>query len=160
MKARVRAPTSMIAGIFLSLAMVAAAETLRPSVVMPASAAPQLRHLCSRSGPPPFESVWEPSAADVRDMEARLSDLAQLKSKQWIGGIQIEHPERHLRQYFGLVVGGRKVIYINASCGSGNPPLSWKEKVMDVCDGGACHWGVLYDPANGAFAELETNGVG
>ena len=30
---------------------------------------------------------------------------------------------------------------------------------MDVCDGGSCHWGVLYDVEAGEFSDLEMNGV-
>ena len=57
----------------------------------------------------------------------------------------------------GVVVSGRKLIYVNGICVK--PPSYWTLKQEDVCDGVACFWGVLYDPATREFSPFEMNGV-
>jgi hypothetical protein len=73
-------------------------------------------------------------------------------------GVQVKHPERYYRQYLGIIVHGRKIIYINAFC---EKPLDfWQERFYEVCDGGGCFWGVEYDVDSGRFSNLQMNGVG
>jgi hypothetical protein len=63
------------------------------------------------------------------------------------------------RQYVGIVVGGRRLIYVNGF--SAQPPLEhWKTEPVIMCDGGEGAWGVLYDPAKRTFSGLAFNGVG
>jgi hypothetical protein len=90
-------------------------------------------------------------------MESRLSRVSRLGSKSGIIGEQIEHPEKYYRQYVGIVVKDRRLIYINAFCDE-QPPSGWRERVVDVCDGG-CSWGAVYDVTTGDFADLEMNGI-
>ena len=37
-------------------------------------------------------------------------------------------------------------------------PEGWRERLMDVCDGG-CNWGAVYDPDKKRFTDLTMNGV-
>ncbi len=127
------------------------------SVVLPESAAKQMTELCSRPGAPKFDATWAPTEADIKIMESRLSHVSRLSSKSGIIGEQIEHPEKYYRQYVGIVVKDRRLIYINAFCDE-QPPSDWAKRVIDVCDGG-CSWGVAYDVATGKFSDLEMNGI-
>lgn len=150
---------SIITGcLVLALTIVVQAQNKKPAVVLPESAAQQITRPCSRPGPPKFEGTWTPTDADVQAMEARLKRISRLRSKSGIGGARIEHPDRYYRQYVGIIVGKRKMIYINALCVD-EPPSFWRERPVIACDGGGCFWGVVYDIVTGKFSRLELNGV-
>jgi len=128
------------------------------SALLPESAAQQITQLCSRPGPPKFDGTWKPTEDDINKMESQLSRVSRLRSKSGIEGMHIERPERYYRQYVGIIVTKRKLIYINAFCDD-KPPSYWQERIVDVCDGG-CSWGVVYDIEHGKFSDLELNGIG
>lgn len=128
------------------------------SVVLPESAVQRLTQPCSRPGPPKFEETWLPAQNDVRQVEAMLSQISRLRSDSGIEGKQISEPEEYYRQHVGVVVEGRKLIYVNAICEE-HPPEHWQDTVQDVCDGG-CNWEVVYDTVTEKFSDLEMNGVG
>jgi len=90
-------------------------------------------------------------------MESRFTRISRLRSKSGIMHARVEHPARYYRQYVGIIVGKRKLIYVNAFCDD-KPPSYWRERAVNVCDGG-CSWGVVYDIVTGEFSELELNGV-
>jgi len=93
-------------------------------------------------------------------MESRFSRLLRLESEHCcvLGG-RIERMETYRLQYVGLVVAGRKLVYVNAFCSA--PPPAWDSTALvDACDGGPCYWGALYDPETGRFSELAFNGIG
>ena len=115
------------------------------SALLPQKEAQSVTRLCSRGGPGKVDGSWEPTKADLQLLESRLSK------------IQIKNPESYYRQYVAIMVKGRKLIYINGLCT--NPPSNWRNKLTDVCDGGDCFWGVIYDPDTGKFSDLQVNGV-
>jgi hypothetical protein len=61
-------------------------------------------------------------------------------------------------------VGGQQVIYVNAfaydtsAAHEGVPAWPWRERLMDMCDGGPSAWGVLFYPVAGVFTDFEFNG--
>jgi hypothetical protein len=63
------------------------------------------------------------------------------------------------------VVGGRKLIYINAFCSKPQDIVvekgwsDWRKDPVEVCDGGDCFWGAVYDVLSGKFSDLQVNGV-
>ncbi|MBN1552409.1 hypothetical protein JW979_13125 [bacterium] len=61
-------------------------------------------------------------------------------------------------QYFGIVIKGLQLIYINA-INLSNDEKDWESKFKDYCDGGTCCWGIIYDPINHTFSNLSINGV-
>lgn len=142
----------------LVMAIAIRAQDKDRSVVLPQKAANEIRHLCSRPGPPKFDSTWQITEADVKNMEANLSRITQLKSASGIRGMRLEHPEAFYRQYVGIVVGKRKLIYINAFCEK-SAGVDWHTSLISVCDGGSCFWGAVYDPATGEFSDLQMNGM-
>jgi hypothetical protein len=133
------------------------------SAVLPEEMAQELTGQCSRSGPGPFEKTWQPQGTDIRKLESRLGSISSMASIGMVPGRQIKNPDRYYRQYVGIVVGKRKLIYINAFCEPWNPPREkvkdWHQQPFVVCDGGSCLWGALYDPASGEFSDLEVNGI-
>ena len=148
----------LAAGLILLTTSLAVAQTNTRGVLLPESAADQVKRLCSRPGPPKFEGTWRPKDTDIQTMESRFSRISRLRTASGIIGVRIQHPERYYRQYLGIVIGKRKFIFINAIC-EDKPPENWHETVVAVCDGG-CYWGVVYDVATGKFSHLEMNGVG
>jgi hypothetical protein len=124
-------------------------------VVLPQNEGKQLP-LCSRPGPK-VAGTWDPLVQDILDLESHLGGIAKLKAHGSISGAQIAHPEDSMRQYLGIVVDGKRRIYINAFP-RGMVSKNWREKFVTICDGGAGVWGLLYDPQTGAFSDLETNG--
>jgi hypothetical protein len=134
------------------------AQEKKPYVILPPSEAQAVNRLCSRPGPGEIEEGWAPGAIDVATLEARLSDISTLQSR---GAVRttISDPFHFYRQYVGIVLSGRRLIYVNAFPPDFVPKY-WQTRLMDVCDGGPAFWGVLFDPATGKFSDLKTNGVG
>lgn len=150
--------SAIVAGcLVLTVAVVSFSKDENRSTVLPESAAQLLAHPCSRSGPPRFEGTWRPTHADVQVMESRLSQISRLRSEGGLAGVQIKKPAGYYRQYVGLIIGKRRLIYINAFCEK-TPPPYWRERPVDVCDGG-CNWGALYDTLSGSFSRLQVNGI-
>lgn len=90
-------------------------------------------------------------------LEARLGDISKLQSG---GAVRtaISAPFRSYRQYVGIVLSGKRLIYVNAFAPELNPK-DWQTRLVNFCDGGSALWGVLFDPAAGKFSDLRTNGV-
>jgi hypothetical protein len=91
-------------------------------------------------------------------MESRLAQITKLKAGCCLRGAQIKDPESYYLQYAGIVVGGKKYIYINAFSGMKEVPR-WREQPVIVCDGGDGFWGVMYEVEGGKFVELAVNGA-
>jgi hypothetical protein len=128
------------------------------TVLLPASMAMEAVEHCSREGPKVIGG-WTPSGEDLDGLEEHLPDLRLLRSDgHGLGanGDSIADPAHYYRQYVGVVVGGKRYIYINAISEVG---LDWKSGVQDICDGGTSAWGALYDPSTGEFSDLRTNGM-
>jgi hypothetical protein len=134
------------------------AQEKKSSVLLPESAAHHVSRLCSREGLPRVDGSWRPTTHDIELLESRLVDVSQLQGEGEPKNIQIGQPSRYYRQYVAVVVGGHKLIYVNAFS-SVKPPPSWRTQLVDICDGGSADWGVLYDPPTGHFSELRTNAV-
>jgi hypothetical protein len=114
-------------------------------------------NLCSRSGPK-VEGTWTASESDIANMEDRLQEIAVLRSKGWPKDLRITNPRAFFRQYIGIVVAGRRLIYVNAFAFLDSMSM-WRERFVDICDGGTSVWGVLYDPDTKDFFDLSINGV-
>lgn len=122
----------------------------------------ELIHQCSRVSPGPIEGTWTPSSAEINQLEPEL--VGFLWSQPSRSGAGAE-PWDYYRQYGGLIIGGRRVIYVNGFqrglLDNPNPahPFDWRTQVMSVCDGGDIVFGVEYDPATHAFAHFAFNGA-
>lgn len=117
------------------------------SVLLPAEKAKDLTHQCSRKSPG-FTATWDPTAVDIAKMEANFNKIVGLNSDL----------HDFYMQYVGLVVDGKKVIYINAFKDESSSQSNWKTIPTIVCDGGEAFWGILFDVQKGEFFDLTFNG--
>ncbi|MDH4120242.1 MAG: hypothetical protein OEV94_00850 [Deltaproteobacteria bacterium] len=133
-----------------------AGEPLRSTLLEKEIAVTATRQ-CSRDSPEHVEDGWTPSPQIIQEMETRIPQLKNLESKACCGKGKIEGKlSDYSLQYAGIVVGGRRLIYINAFPKKLETP-EWTS-LMVVCDGGKSFWGAVYDPATGTFSQLAFNG--
>ena len=123
---------------------------------LPKSEAIAISHLCSRNGPK-VDGSWKPTKDDIELLESSISLISKLKSEDSRLAVHIANPSSYYRQYLGIVVDGRRLIYLNAFA-PGLLRSDWRERFVDICDGGTAVWGVLYDPEKREFSKLTTNG--
>lgn len=114
--------------------------------------AAQVLDTCSRDSPArhPGEvtGYWAPSRQQIDQLEAAQARLQPA----------ITSPADFDRQYVGIESGGRRLIYINAFRLPDHSDLDPGRTAIRICDGGAGFWGAVYDPQNGEFSQIETNG--
>lgn len=123
--------------------------------LLPKTEAQWVSKLCSRPSPK-FEGMWEPTQADVSALESNLPRVTKLQRNLENQECKIDDPYQFYRQYVGIVVRGRREIYVNAF--SFPTDDQWLTQFVRICDGGGSVWGALYDPSTGKFHDLETNG--
>jgi hypothetical protein len=120
---------------------------------------------CSRANPPAFRTTWKPGAAQIKALEDNWDALRETapalccNNRARVGDIG-----DYYRQYLGIVVGDRRLIYINAFESRFLDRVEtrkgrWRRMAMVICDGGESFWGAVYDPATGTFSELAFNGM-
>jgi uncharacterized protein len=122
--------------------------------IMPVSLGKALLQQCSRNTPDAVTDFWEPSEAEVDNLEKRLAlYLAALEK----GGSQRPPAGKYSRQYIGVISHGIRLIYGNyfAPEFGGDPGTT---RAMVICDGGPSLWGVAFDPKTNIFGDLEFNG--
>lgn len=114
------------------------------SALLPRKQAINLTKQCSRSAPEGVTATWQPTVDEIEMLELRLSQIKELKTESSFSGVQIKDPESYYMQYAGIVMGGKKYIYINAFSEVKEVPR-WREQPVMVCGGGSGFWGVMYD---------------
>lgn len=159
---------ALAAGLWIGGCALAAAAlgcaSVRPippgrSVVLPAEQLEKVLWLCSRPGPR-IEDVmgtWEVTEEVVALLEADLPKLRRLRASCCIRGLRIRQPWSFFRQYLGIVIDGRRVVYVNFFRDEESFP-QWRERAVQVCDGGDYYWGAIYDPDTRRFSQLVVNG--
>jgi hypothetical protein len=104
---------------------------------------------------------WEPTVAEMNDIEANLSQISALSKKDPDPNRQIDSPGEYFRQYVAVVIDGRRTILLNALCAIGQDNSgSWRKHLVLVSDGGKCYWKAMYDVDSARFTKLSVNGVG
>ena len=129
------------------------------SVIFAGDKALELTEPCSRP-PPAHEGTWTPSEAEIAAMEPALAALVdeQLRA-QWPNADDMSVADYH-RQYGGLIVDGRRIIYVNGfRLGQYDDLEAWRSFPHTICDGGPIMFGVEYDPASQQFENFAFNGV-
>jgi hypothetical protein len=116
-------------------------------------------HQCSRRTPAATAAgFWSASPAQVAALEAGLTPLLRTKlagDREW-QTFRREHLSYYHRQYAGLTVAGRRIIYVSGSLLLDT--IGWRRPAI-VCDGGINYFGVEYDPATGDFRNFVFNGT-
>jgi len=114
--------------------------------------AAQVLDTCSRSSPGRepgrVTGYWAPSRQQVEQLEARLPSLET----------QVPKAADFDRQYVGIEINGRQLIYLNAFHLPDDADIDPARDAIRVCDGGAQFWGALFDPASGSFSDVQFNG--
>jgi hypothetical protein len=100
---------------------------------------------------------WEPTVADINDLEANLSQISALSGKEPDANQHVDDPSQYFRQYLAVAVNGKKTIFVNALC-SVEPGEGWRKHLIIVLDGGKCYWNAVYEPATQRFSNLVVNG--
>jgi hypothetical protein len=118
--------------------------------------ASSLMHQCSRATLGPVEGTWHPTWDDVAAFEAALPGAlgADPRGRELLNR---HAPQGWLRQYGGLVRGGRRFVYGNyfpREAGLGH----WRDRVVIVCDGGLNFFGAEYDVKARRITHLDFNG--
>jgi hypothetical protein len=129
------------------------------AVILDAGAVPAMLRQCSRAAPAAGEGSWRPGPADIAALEAALP--AGLAAQNRPGVDWSRAPEGWLRQYVGLLRGGRRFIYGNfvpASLGGDDPAGRWRDAPAIICDGGPAFFGVEYDVEARRFTHFAFNG--
>lgn len=104
-----------------------------------------------------IEGYWTPTEEDVLLLEQNLPSFLQENSTSFRREPPVwEQLDTYQRQYAGLVMNGRKIIYGNFFCTEPGP--GWKEEWLFVMDGGDCYFQLQFDVASSAFSGLMVNG--
>jgi hypothetical protein len=121
--------------------------------VLPVALASSLLSQCSRPTPEGATNFFEPTQAELDELETRLP--AYLDS-----GVSGEFPPRmqYHRQYIGFVKGGARYVYGSFYFGGEQILEGERTRAIVVCDGGATFWGIVYSIDRGEFSELSFNG--
>jgi hypothetical protein len=151
--------------VLLSLAWIisgnAHAQQRKPFVILRGSTA-NLHHVsqpCSREGLHGVAGTWYPRKSDIQLLELHLADISRLQNQDGSRDIRIDQPGNYYRQYLPILVGKRRLIYVNAFSPTPHPtpPASWDTGFINMCDRGAKDWSVVYDPTTKRFSTLTTS---
>ncbi len=122
-----------------------------------AGQATRLFRQCSRPAPAPEGLTWQPSRAEIDQLEARLPSY--LSATQAQGQTTPPVPPQYRGQYVAYTERGQPRIYASfvpadtaAHAGTDHGAA------VQVCGGGNWFWGVVYDLATGSFSDLQFNG--
>ena len=163
---------SRLAGLVLMLCMASgtlASEGVEGIVLSPQEALKTARQ-CSRLSPTPVTGTWTPSGNEIKALESALPVYFRAQALEWNGFLTKQRIDprdgdkllaRYRRQYAGLILGNRKIIYLNAFMSNtfADERFEWRNKAMSVCDGGAIAFGVEFDPATKRFDHFSFNGM-
>jgi len=131
--------------------------------ILPPDKAAGLLHQCSRKAPKPGEGGWTPGKDDIARLEARIPGIVALATELSgpgtgaRGGLR-DAPRGWLRQYVGIVRGGKRFIYGNFLPKASGDWGAWRTEPMIVCDGGPVFFGVEYDVEADRITDLAFNG--
>jgi hypothetical protein len=101
---------------------------------------------------------WSPTEADIHTLESGLpAYLQENKSAFYMTDAPIwEQLGEYNRQYVGIILEGRKVIYASYLCQNGTD-TKWKEQFIFVADGGVCYFKFKFDTSTREFFDLLVN---
>jgi hypothetical protein len=128
-------------------------------IFAPDKVAEMLRQ-CSRATPKAGESGWTPSLADVAKLEAKLPAALRLMRPDPFARKELaELPKGWLRQYVGIVRGGKRYIYGNFAPDTAGHRSYWHSGPVNICDGGPTNFGAEYDVEKDAIDHVAFNGM-
>ncbi len=70
-----------------------------------------------------------------------------------------EKLSEYKRQYAGVIVEGKQLIYTSFICNSfAEDNDDWQRDVLIISDGGDCFFNIMFDPAEGNYFDLYVHG--
>ncbi|MDG2532912.1 hypothetical protein P6144_04585 [Sphingomonas sp. HITSZ_GF] len=115
---------------------------------------------CSRATPKAGESGWTPGMGDIARMEAKLPAALRLMRPDPFLRKELEAvPRGWLRQYVGIIRGGKRYIYGSYAPDTPGHRSYWRTQPIDICDGGPTNFGAEYDVESDAIDHLAFNGM-
>jgi len=137
----------------ISSTAVAAESPTNHYAILPTSEGAALLKQCSRTVPQNVTNYWTPSPSQIAELEKRMPEFLRKN------GFKLPFSNFNF-QYVGMTVRGKQLIYVNAF-----PrhiienQKDWRTKPVIICDGGEAFWGVVFEPADNTFHDLQSNGV-
>jgi hypothetical protein len=118
--------------------------------------------LCNRPGVIGVEALWQPDTETIGRLETALAPALRTALDKAESRWPKPPISEYFRQYAAFVVGGRRMVYINAgrltaSMLTRDLP-AWKTKAASVCDGGLGFFGAEYDAETSSITNLLFNG--
>lgn len=102
---------------------------------------------------------WLPTPDDVKAMEAGLPAYLESAGEDAFWGEHVwAKLDVYRRQYGGVLIDDQPMIYTFFF--RTNLDLNWQQQWLEVDDGGASFFGVLYNVSTGEFLDLSVNGIG
>jgi hypothetical protein len=123
--------------------------------ILPVNAGQSLLRQCSRGTPANVSQFWNPSPEQIRKLESLLPQYLRHGTDR---NPNIPENVEYHRQYVGIVVDGKRLIYGNFYPASVSDLFDEKSIPVVVCDGSASFWGVVFEPDSSAFLDLQVNG--
>lgn len=122
--------------------------------ILPVNAGQSLLRQCSR-GTPNVSQFWNPSPEQIQKLESLLPQYLRHGTDR---NPSIPDNVEYHRQYVGIVVNGKRLIYGNFYPASVSDIFDEKSTPVVVCDGGASFWGIVFEPESSVFLDLQVNG--
>jgi hypothetical protein len=116
--------------------------------------APALLKQCSRDSPASVSGYWVPAQAQISAFERAL----MRKDGQLMMAQKNVPQKSYDRQYIGLIIAKKKVIYGNFFPSSAVAEMAGLTTAVVACDGGAQFWGATYDPQTDKMISIDVNG--
>lgn len=100
---------------------------------------------------------WTPAEEDILALESRLASFLQENPDRFSSHKMPvwERLDEYNRQYIGIVLDGKQVIYANYFCDSVG---DWQKEFVFVADGGDCFFQFQYDVDLAEYFDLQVNG--
>jgi hypothetical protein len=132
--------------------------------VLPAIEGFKVAHPCSRRWPDKIMDVWIPDRDVIARFDRELAPLVQgalerspmPRKLTWSSG-------SYYRQYVGLVIDNRRIVYANAFLPLVTPHRpsgvsdTWQTQIVNACDGGERFFGAEFDVESGRVKYLAFN---
>ena len=118
-----------------------------PAVIVPASKGAAFYHEHDA------QAFFTPSRSQIARLEARIERF--LKTAGYVPDDLYKRARIYRRQYVGIIVNGKRKIWVNLLC---EAEPGWRRRPYRVHDGGDCYFRVTYDPKTGEFSDFNANG--
>jgi len=102
---------------------------------------------------------WTPTEESVLALEDGLGPYLQQANSDRFDGQKApiwKRMDDYNRQYVGIILDGKKMVYANYFCDS--LETEWSKDFVFVLDGGDCYFQFKYDPDSAEFFDLQVNG--